>query len=249
MELGKLAKPGVFFDFTRYRPVISLRKGQREMSIPNVRIRYARTVDSFDFIFLHLMEPHMNGELYVDSLLRVLQRLDVRRYVLIGGMYDVVPHTRPLVVSGLATGRAMEDTLANLNIEASEYQGPTSITSLVFLEAAKLGIDTMGLMVHLPQYVQLEEDYTGAFQLLGILCSIYGISLDLEGVRRRGAEQYRQISLATEANVQLKQVVSELEEHYDAQEMERQKGGEVPQLSPEVEIFLQDVERRFRQGQ
>ena len=40
-ELGRLARPGTFFDFTRYRPTIRLVDGVREVKIPNSTIRYA----------------------------------------------------------------------------------------------------------------------------------------------------------------------------------------------------------------
>ncbi len=35
-ELAKLATPGRFFDFTRYRPTLYLEEGVRKVSIPNV---------------------------------------------------------------------------------------------------------------------------------------------------------------------------------------------------------------------
>ena len=42
-ELGKLARPGNFFDFTRYRPTMKNVDGRREVKIPNSIIRYAKT--------------------------------------------------------------------------------------------------------------------------------------------------------------------------------------------------------------
>jgi len=37
-ELGRLAKPGEFYDFTRYRPTLYFEKGIRKMRIPNTEI-------------------------------------------------------------------------------------------------------------------------------------------------------------------------------------------------------------------
>jgi hypothetical protein len=99
-ELGRLARPGNFFDFTRYRPTIYFREGKREVEIPNTFVNYAKREGGNDFLFLHHLEPHMLGEVYVDSVLRLLVRFGVKRYCLIGGMYDMVPHTKPLIVSG-----------------------------------------------------------------------------------------------------------------------------------------------------
>ena len=60
-ELGRLHRPGVFLDFTRYRPTIRMVDGSREVKIPNSAIRYAVTEDGPDYLFLHLLEPHSNG--------------------------------------------------------------------------------------------------------------------------------------------------------------------------------------------
>ena len=56
-ELGRLARPGTFFDFTRYRPNMRLVDGKREVKIPNSILRYAITEDGPDYLFLHLMAP------------------------------------------------------------------------------------------------------------------------------------------------------------------------------------------------
>ena len=47
-------------------------------------------------------------------------------------------------------------------------------------------MDTRIFVVHLPQYFQVEEDFTGAARLTGILCRLYGLPSRLEG-RRAGA--------------------------------------------------------------
>jgi hypothetical protein len=38
-ELAKLAKPGNFFDFTRYRPILYYEEGIRQVKIPNTTFR------------------------------------------------------------------------------------------------------------------------------------------------------------------------------------------------------------------
>jgi hypothetical protein len=110
-ELGRLVEPGSFFDFTRYRPVMYLKEGIREVTIPNSFITYAQREGENDLIFLHLLEPHMMAELYVSSVLQVLKKLNIQRYCLLGSMYDMVPHTRPLLVTGNATGKQVEKEL------------------------------------------------------------------------------------------------------------------------------------------
>jgi hypothetical protein len=107
-ELARLARPGNFFDFTRYRPILYYEEGIRRVKIPNTTLSYAKREGGNDLLFLHLLEPHSLSEAYTDSVLRLLKTLKVKKYCLLGSMYDVVPHTRPLIVNGGAIGRETE---------------------------------------------------------------------------------------------------------------------------------------------
>ncbi|MFC2066995.1 PAC2 family protein [Chloroflexota bacterium] len=244
--LGRLARPGNFFDFTRYRPTMYLEEGKREVVIPNTLVTYAKRETGNDFVFLHLLEPHMFGETYVDSVLLLLQKLGVKRYCLLGSMYDFVPHTRPLIVTGSAAGKTAKDALNKVAIQSSDYQGPTTITYLISKRAPELSIETMSLIVHLPQYTQLDEDYMGKARLMEVLCSLYDLPPDGTDIHK-AEEQLKQLDIAVEKNEQVKEIMTHLESHYDAQ-MAMRKEEEMPQLSPEIEKFLKKMEKRFRQN-
>ena len=237
-ELGQLATPGDFFDFTRYRPRSRLVENRREMRVPNSVLSYVQREEAPDLLLFNLREPHAAGEDYVQSIVDVLKALDVRRYCLMGGMYDVVPHTRPLLVSGSAGGPGGADLAKSLHLEESGYQGPTSITAIITQEALKLGIDYMTLVVHLPQYVQLDEDYAGAARLMEVLCSMYGLPHRLVD-EDRGKRQYNELNLAMDRNPELKAILNQLEAQYDR----RHKPAEepLPPLAPEVERFLREL--------
>ncbi len=244
-KLGKLRRPGMFYDFTRYRPTISLIEGRRVVAIPNTFINYCQRRENGDFVFLHCLEPHNMGEIYVESVLKVLERLNVRRYCLLGGMYDSVPHTRPLIVTSGASESSLEDKLTKANVKTSQYQGPTTINILISEQALKHGIETLSLIVHLPHYVQLEQDYCGQYALLSLLCHLYDLPIDLSQTKHMGEEQYQRISLAVEADPEVKKVVEAMEKSYDEGLEERSPPEQMPRLSPEIEKFLKEMEKRF----
>jgi len=245
-ELARLARPGNFFDFTRYRPTIYWSEDQRQTTIPNTYVNYSKQKAGNDFLFIHLLEPHSHSEVYIESVLRLLARFGVKRYCLLGSMYDYMPHTKPLIVTGGAAGEKTQQELKRMGIERSDYQGPTSITSLVSQRAANTGVETMSLIVHLPQYTQLDEDYTGAVRIMEVLGSLYNLPMD-EAYIKKAERQQEQISAALEKNPQLKAIVEELETRYEAR-AEKKKEEETPRLSPEVEKFLSEMDRRFREG-
>lgn len=235
LDLGKLHRPGTFFDFTRYRPTLSHHDGARSITVPNSYLYYAVRETPPDLIFLHLLEPHALGEDYAESILEVLSHFQVKRYTLIGGMYDAVPHTRPLLVTGSAQGKPD----SAMNLERSTYEGPTTITYLIGQMGAKLGMETASMIVHLPQYAQLEEDYTGAARILETLRGIYGLPAAVID-SKRGEEQYREVSQVVASNPRLKPMIAQMEADYDARAARTGQDSSA-NLSPEVENFLREI--------
>jgi len=245
-DLGRLARPGDFFDFTRYRPTTYIKEGKRQVIVPNTYVTYSKQKSGNDFLFLHLLEPHSHGEVYADSILQLLVRFGVKRYCLIGSMYDYAPHTRPLIVTGGAVGERTQQELDRMGIQPSDYQGPTSINFLVTQQVSDLGMETMSLIVHLPQYTQMDEDYMGSVRIMTALSSVYDLPVD-ETYIKKAEQQREQISAALEKNPDLKAIVEQLETNYEAQAQRVKKEG-TTQLSPEVEKFLKEMDRRFREG-
>ena len=240
--LGRLVEPGNFYDFTRYRPNIRLIDNRRSVDIPNTRIFFAHGPGSNDLVFIHLLEPHMAGEYYAESVFKVLQLLGVERYSLIGSMYDSVPHTRPLLVSGYSSYNLINE-LHKFNIQQSRYEGPTTITILTSQEAERHNIESLSLIVHLPQYAQLEEDYSGHLRLLEILSSLYNLSLDLPPIKERAEKQHAKLNEAMKNEKQLEMLIQELEMVYEARE--NISAEKTPPLSPEIENFLREIDQRF----
>jgi predicted ATP-grasp superfamily ATP-dependent carboligase len=247
-QLAKLARPSNFFDLTRYRPDLRREEGRTEVDIPNAQVTYGKQEDGHDFLFLRLPEPHMLAEAYVDSVVELLKAFSVRRYCLLGSMYDVVPHTRPLLVTGGASNLALSNALETAGVASSDYEGPTTILYLLGQKALQLGMETLSMVVHLPNYLHLEEDYRGVSRLMEILRPLYRSAIP-ETDADRADEQAKQIGQIAEQIMEQeprwRRVLEQLEASHDARVGE---GKEESRLSPEVERFLQDLDSRFGQG-
>ncbi|MDZ4246740.1 MAG: PAC2 family protein [Dehalococcoidia bacterium] len=244
-RLGKLSRPGDFYDFTRYRPTVYLKGGVRKVKIPNTILNYTPGEGDNALVFFHCMEPHAHGETYIEAILEVLRFFEVTQYCLIGGMYDSVPHTRPLMITGSSSKKDRDRELRRKKIRGSGYQGPTSITSLLTEKAGDFGIETITMLVHLPSYAQMEEDYMGVYTALKAFNSMFGLSVDLAEVKQLGEEQYKKLDLAVENSSQAKEMVKALEENYDAEVSVAKRSKSPKILSPEIENFLRDMSERF----
>ena len=243
-ELGRLARPGSFFDFTRYRPRMSFVNGRRVHTMPNTVVNHARDEKEKDYLFLRVREPHMRGEDYTDAIVELLNHFNVTEYCRVGGMYDAMPHTRPLVVTGTLDEEQAELAKGLVSPRGSTYQGPTSIVNLVTDALSQTNTATPSLMAHLPQYVQLEEDQMGASRLLEVLCALYGFPTSLAD-STYGEQQYLNISRAVENNSEMKALITQLESYYDRTVDSSSEDEEEVTLSPNVERFLKEMGERL----
>ena len=262
-EIGRLHRPGKFFDFTRYRPRMRLVNGNRIFTKPNTIVHYAH--DEYtdrDYLFLHVREPHNFGEDYTESIVELLKFCNVTEYCRIGGMYDSVPHTRPILVTGSMKDDQEQKAAGKLNPRRSTYQGPTSLVNQVNEDLTGLGIANTTLMAHLPQYVQLDEDHLGAARLLEVLRSVYGFPSELADMAQ-GEQQYKEIDKAIDYGGEVGTLIKQLETYYDrvlsrsedkseptssdssSSSSSNPNDGEDINLSPDVEDFLNQMGERF----
>ena len=175
----------------------------------------------------------------------------VKRYCRVGAMYDAVPHTRPLLVTGSLGSVEQKRPVPNFKLQQSTYQGPTTIMNLLSEGIERDEIETINFMVHLPQYVQLEEDYAGTSRMIEVLSSVYeNIPPDLAPVRR-GQRQYRELNSTVDRNSELKTLIQQMEQYYDSQltaessSTSSEQSSSSPALSPEIEAFLSELGDRL----
>ena len=237
-EIGRLVKPGRYYDFTRYRPKSILKQGVRKYNIPSTTISTSVREHGPDLITLHLLEPHLYGEDYTDSVIEVLKHFGVKRYSMIGAMYDMVPHTRKLLVSGGTVDAKNEEEYKLVGVRPSDYEGPTTITYLISNTLEEMDIETRIFVVHLPQYFQVEEDFTGTARLMEILCTLYGLPSRLADPER-GRQQYASLQNIVSDTSEVAGLLERLEERYDRENSEG--GASSSPLSPMLEEFLQGL--------
>ncbi len=246
-ELGRLAEPGKFFDFTRYRPRMRTVNGNRVFTTPNTIIHHAHDdATNRDYLFLHIREPHLFGERYCKAISEVLSYFDVREYCRVGGMYDSVPHTRPLLVTGSMSNEQAAKAEGLVSQRSSNYQGPTSIVNMVADLVTRNEVPTTSLMAHLPQYMQLDEDHMGCARIVEILSAMFDLPRSLSD-RSRGLRQYEDVNRAVENNPEVATLITRLESYYDrvladsSLRLDDEDEDESPDLAPDVEQFLREV--------
>ena len=234
-ELGKLNKPSKYYDLTRYRPEILNDNGERRIRIPNSVIFGKRVPSEQNIFLIYMLEPHAFAEDFNEAIIDLINKLDGKRYISIGGMFDSVPHTKPLPVTGSYKGWIPPSPLDETLKSNSSYVGPTSMTSqLSQILNKKLSIETLSLMVHIPLYIKLEDDYLATYRLLETLSKIYNFDKNLPELEK-GEKQYKDIHKNLINNSQVSEMIKQFEE-------ENKYSEDKLALSPEIENFLKDLE-------
>ena len=234
-EIGKLKKPSKYYDMTRYRPEILEEDGERKVRVPNTVIFGNRIPSERNIFLLYMLEPHNYAEDYNDAFIDLIKKLNGQRYTSIGGMFDSVPHTRPLPVTGSYKGWIPPSPLDQTLKRKSNYVGPTSMTSqLSQILSKEFSIETLSLMVHIPLYIKLEDDFLATSRLLETLSKIYNFPIDLPE-REKGEKQYKEIHKNLEGNSQVADLIKQFEAN---EELNNDELG----LSPKIEDFLKDLE-------
>ena len=182
-----------------------------------------------------MLEPHAFAEDFNEAIIDLINKLDGKRYISIGGMFDSVPHTKPLPVTGSYKGWIPPSPLDETLKSNSSYVGPTSMTSqLSQILNKKLSIETLSLMVHIPLYIKLEDDYLATYRLLETLSKIYNFDKNLPELEK-GEKQYKDIHKNLINNSQVSEMIKQFEE-------ENKYSEDKLDLSPEIENFLKDLE-------
>src|SRR5437870_3425289 len=184
-----------------------------------------------------------HGEDYVEAVLGLIRQFGVRQYTLIGSMYAPVPHTRPPVASGGAASDDLREQVLRAGVKESSYEGPTTILATMPQMASGEGIETASIILQLPAYIQLERDYCGTEALLDILSRAYSLDLDISSLHEESQRQREAMNESVAQNPQLQAMVAELERVYDSEK--EGPAEETPELSPELEGFLKDVQTRL----
>jgi hypothetical protein len=236
--LAALARPGRFYDFTRYRPAYHQRQNQLEFLIPNASFYFSIREEGEDLIFLHVREPNLCGEELIESILEVFNYFEVSEYTVVGGMYDLVPHTRPLLLSHWGGQIDGEDAVPSISALYRAEERPASILELVTRYAAASGVATKTVAVHLPGYLEIPKNWIGVARLQEFICEEYGLPTSWP-CHRQAEELYQNSESYLERLSEAPQLVSQLEEVYDR--WQRSTQSSCLPLYPAVEQFLREL--------
>ncbi|HEX6782595.1 MAG TPA: PAC2 family protein [Solirubrobacterales bacterium] len=229
--------PEDYFDFQSTRPNISMDEGQtRRIDWPENGFFAVRVPSADrDLILLDGTEPNLRWRTFSETIATVADTLGVEMIITLGALIAEVSHTLPVPITGLASSAELVE---ELELERSNYEGPTGIVGVVHDLCRQNGIDSASLWAAVPHYVAAVPNPKAALALLRRLEGLTGIAVEASELEEETTDYEEQIGRAVAANPEIEELVSRIEaEQADLLEEE----GELPSadtLAREFQRFL-----------
>ncbi len=245
LKARKIAEldPEEFYDFSQTRPHTTRAKdGRRRIHWPvNDFFSWVPEKSDQGTLFYLGVEPHLRSRTFSAEITNLAKQHGVKTVVHLGALLDAVPHTREVRLTGSSTRPDLQKYLTGAGVNASNYQGPTGISSVLLNSFSKEGIEYASLWGHTSHYLQAAPNYRVAHTLLKHFQGILNLPIEIDELRAAAETFDREVAKAIERDEQLGAYVTKLEGQYD----ESMAASEIPDPSD----MVQDLERFLRSEQ
>ena len=237
--------PEEFYDFSQTRPYSSrTRDGRRRIHWPANDFSYLTEPSAGPGIMVFSgVEPNLKWRTFSKTVAKVARDQGVTSVIHIGALLDAVPHTRPIKLSGTASQPRLSEFLESQGIRASNYQGPTGISSAVMEACTNEGMEYTSIWGHTSHYLQAAPNHQVGSTLLQILLKLLDLPLDLTELQSAASNFNDEVAKAVAKDEQISSYVTKLEGQYD----EAVAAIEIPDpadLVRDLEQFLRGEQRR-----
>jgi proteasome assembly chaperone (PAC2) family protein len=238
-ELVAQVDPEEFFDFQANRPTITLAEGQaREIEWPgNVILTATPPGAERDLVLLAGTEPNLRWRTFSEGLAEAADTLGVEMVITLGALIADVAHTLPVPITGLASDAELVE---RLDLARSGYEGPTGIVGVLHDACGRRGIPSASLWAAVPHYAAAVPNPKAALALIRRLEGLVGVAVEASGLEEESGSYESQVSRAVEANPEIAEMVSQLEQ----QQTEQLDGDDEV---PSGDALARDFERYLRQ--
>ena len=128
--------------------------------------------------------------------------------ITLGALIAEVSHTLPVPITGLASDQQLVE---ELELERSNYEGPTGIVGVVHDLCRQAGISSASLWAAVPHYVAAVPNPKAALALLRRLEGLTGIAVEASELEEETSDYEEQIGRAIAANPEIEELVSRIE--------------------------------------
>lgn len=203
--------PDPFYRYSDVRPQITVEEGEViRFSFSPYELFCYEGDGEHDLILFSGSEPEMAWKQFTQAFLDLAVDLAVEMILTVGGTYDYITHNQEPLVSGVFNQESLRRIFQDSGIKPAEYQGPTSIHTMVLTEARQRDIKCINLWGHAPQYLQ-SNNLPVIHQVLVHLRQLGGFELDLTDLKFKALELQKQINFLVQKSPELSRIIEKIE--------------------------------------
>lgn len=231
-------------DYRARRPAMSfVRDHYEQYDAPRLVVRLLEDAAGTPYLLMHGPEPDTRWEAFAAAVRRVVERLGVARVVGLGAVPMAVPHTRPIAVTHHANN---PELLTADSPWRGELRIPSSAQALLEVRLGETGHDAMGFVAHIPHYLAQLDYPEASVSLIEHVERAAGVAVDLTDLRAAARLREEEIATYLAANAEVMEVVSALEQQYDAFARAQEQGSSL--LAPDEPLPTgEEIGRQFEQ--
>ena len=211
-----------FHDYRARRPPMSfVRDHYAAYDAPRLVVRVLKDAGDTPYLLLHGPEPDTRWETFTRAVVEVVERFGVARVVSMGSVPMAVPHTRPIAITHHANN---PELLTGESPWRGELRIPSSAQALLEIRLGEQGHDAMGFVAHVPHYLAQLEYPPAAGSRLERVERAGRLTSDPPARRAAAEEREAEVARYLAANEDVAEVVTALEQQYDAFERAEESG-------------------------
>ncbi|HLP22963.1 MAG TPA: PAC2 family protein [Microbacteriaceae bacterium] len=227
LSLRFAVDPERYYDYQFNRPTVGFdENGRRVISWPGAELFGPEPGDSTASLHamgagadgLHVLlgsEPARTWQGFAAEIIDAALAADIDGIVFFGAMLADAPHTRPLTVYASTDSIELQ---RELGLEASSYEGPVGIVSVLAHAAAEAGIPSFSLWAAVPHYVHTPPSPKAALALIRRFEDLTGIAIPVGNLELEADTWVASVDSLAESDEDMARYIEQLETARDAME-------------------------------
>lgn len=204
-----MVNPSSCYDFTVARPLTSRARGSWTLEYPKVAFHPLRLERAArDVLVLVGPEPHFRWPEIAPAVVSYAREAGVEMAITLGAYVGPVSHRVAPIVRRTLDG-TFETRLADLEMQDTGYEGPTTFATALLHAATAAGIPAASLWVATPPYLQAGNP-VAALSLLEAAQKLVDLELPLDRLRETASSFLRDVEAALEEHPELAEQLKEM---------------------------------------
>jgi predicted ATP-grasp superfamily ATP-dependent carboligase len=235
--------PEEFYDFQATRPQVRVSEGGvREITWPVVEVYEARVPRApRDLVLLTGHEPSFRWRAFTQLVIELAEALGAQLLVSLGALLADVAHSRPTMVTGLASDPSL---VQRLELGSSNYEGPTGIVGVLQAACTQANLPAASLWAAVPHYIAATPNPKAALALVRRLEGLVGVSVDAGELEKAAADYERQVNLAVQSDPDVQAFVERLERAAEEEEPDLLDPRDLPSGDRIASEFMRFLKQR-----